>query len=131
MLKKYEKQLYAILRIVVGILFLLHGTQKLFNYPPLPPKVVLSFYIIAFGGTVELIGGILICIGLWTRAAAFIGSGEMAYAYWTVHAHRALLPLVNMGELAVIFCFLFLFMAAYGSGIWSIDSILKGQSKKE
>jgi putative oxidoreductase len=125
MSNKYEKQLYAILRILAGFLFLWHGSQKYFNYPPLPPGMVLPFYIVAFAGTIEFIGGILICVGLWTRWAAFLASGEMAYAYWSVHAHRALLPLVNMGEIAVVYCFLFLFISAYGSGIWSIDSILK------
>jgi putative oxidoreductase len=131
MLNKYEKQIYALLRIIASFLFLWHGSQKIFNYPPLPPGAVLPFYIVAIGGTIELIGGILICLGLWTRVASFIASGQMAYAYWFFHGQHAILPILNMGELAVIYCFLFLFIAAYGSGIWSIDSILKGRSKKE
>ncbi len=129
MLKKYEPQIYAIFRIVMGFLFLWHGSQKFFNYPPLPPGIVLPFYIVAIGGTVEFIGGILICIGLWIPCAAFVASGEMAYAYFSGHAHRALLPIVNMGELAVIYCFVFLFISAHGSGIWSVDSLRKGSHK--
>jgi len=131
MFNKYEKYVFAVFRIVSGFLFLWHGTQKYFNYPPLPAGVVLPFYIVAVAGTVELLGGILICIGLLTRAASFIACGEMAYAYWTVHAHSALLPLVNKGEPAVLYCFAFLFICAHGAGIWSIDSILKHRSKSE
>jgi putative oxidoreductase len=116
---------------MAGFLFLWHGSQKWFNFPPLPPGIVLPFYMVAIAGTIEFIGGILICIGLWTPAVAFIASGEMAYAYWSTHAHRALLPMVNMGELAVIYCFVFLFISTYGSGIWSVDSILKRQHKSE
>ena len=125
MLSKYEKYIYAIFRIIVGFLFMWHGAQKFFNYPPLPPGVVLPFHIVAIGGTVEFVGGILICIGLFTPWAAFIACGEMAYAYWTSHAIRGLLPMVNKGELAVLYCFIFLFISAHGSGIWSVDSILK------
>ncbi len=128
---KYEKYAYALMRIMIGFLFLWHGTQKYFNFPPLPSGIVLPFYVVAIGGTVEFIGGILICIGLFTRIAAFIACGEMAYAYWTAHAHRAILPLVNMGELAVLYCFVFLFIFAHGSGIWSVDSIFKRRHKSE
>jgi putative oxidoreductase len=122
---KYKNQLFAILRIVTGFLFLCHGSQKYFNYPPLPQGIVLPFYIVAIAGTIEFIGGILITVGLWTRWAAFLASGEMAYAYWSAHGLHALLPMVNKGELAVANCFLFLFFTAYGSGIWSIDNYLK------
>lgn len=124
-LSKYEEQAYAILRIMAGFLFLWHGSQKYFNYPPLPPGVVLPHYVHYIGGTIELLGGILIMLGLWTRWAAFFASGEMAFAYWMVHAPKAILPLINMGELAVLYCFLFLFIWSRGSGIWSIDSVRK------
>jgi len=119
-LSKYESQIYAILRIITGFLFMWHGLQKVLGYPPI--GVHLPMHILIFGGGVELLGGFLIMIGLWTRWAAFIASGEMAYAYWSVHGTHALLPLVNMGELAILYCFLFLFIAAKGSGMLSIDN---------
>jgi putative oxidoreductase len=124
--KKYENQLFAILRIIVGFLFLWHGAQKLFGYPPLPLGIVMPWSTLWIGGMVEFFGGSLIMIGLWTRWAAFIASGEMAYAYWSSHGPHALLPLVNRGELAVVYCFLFLYFSAHGSGIWSIDHLLNG-----
>jgi putative oxidoreductase len=130
MLNKYEKQLYALFRIMLGFLFLWHGSQKLFDFPPMHAGMVVPFYIIAIGGTIEFFGGLLICLGLWTPWAAFIASGQMAFAYWSVHGTRAILPVVNMGELAVVYCFAFLFISAYGSGIWSIDAILKGKKLK-
>ncbi len=124
-LSKYEEQGYAILRIITGFLFLWHGSQKYFNYPPLPAGIVVPHHIVYIAGTIELIGGILIMTGLFTRWAAFFACGEMAYAYWMVHAHNALLPLVNQGELAVLYCFVFLFIWSKGAGKWSIDSIRK------
>jgi putative oxidoreductase len=130
-LSKYEQQVYAILRIITGFLFLWHGSQKYFNYPPLPPGVVLPHYVVYIGGTIELIGGILIMIGLFTRWAAFFSSGEMAFAYWTAHAPHAVLPMVNQGELAVIYCFLFLYIWARGAGIWSIDHMRKRNIRVE
>jgi putative oxidoreductase len=122
-ISKYETQVYSILRIVVGFLFLWHGSQKLLSFPPtvhgIPP------YIVFIAGPIEFFGGLLVMIGLWTRWAALICSGEMAYAYWFVHGTHALLPLVNSGELAMIYCFLFLFISTRGSGAFSIDHILK------
>jgi putative oxidoreductase len=118
------------MRIVVGFLFLWHGSQKLFDIPGGMPSGVPPF--ITYGaGSIELIGGILVMIGLFTRWAAFIASGEMAFAYWMVHGTKALLPLQNKGELAVIYCFVFLFIAAQGSGIWSIDSLRRRSSGKD
>jgi putative oxidoreductase len=122
---KYEAQTYALLRIVVGFLFLCHGSQKLFNYPPLPEGIKIPFFILSVGSPLELLGGFLIMIGLWTRWTAFICSGEMAFAYWMGHGTHALLPIVNQGELAMIYCFLFLFISAKGSGIFSLDHYLK------
>jgi len=127
-LVKYEEQAYAVLRIMTGFLFLWHGSQKYFNFPPVPPGIVLPHYIVYIGGTIEFLGGLLILIGLWTRWAAFFACGEMAYAYWMVHASKALLPLVNQGEIAVLYCFVFLFIWSKGAGIWSIDKIRKRQS---
>jgi putative oxidoreductase len=126
-LTKYETQIYSILRIAVGFLFLWHGIQKIFNFPPSGHDIPLL--IVVIGGGVEFFGGLLIMLGLFTRWAAFISSGEMAYAYWSVHGTHAILPLVNMGEMAVLYCFLFLYIAAKGSGQFSIDNLLR-MSKK-
>src|SRR5262249_58291452 len=114
-------QTYVVFRIVVGFLFLCHGMQKLFGFPGTMPPGAPAF-IVYIGGSIELIGGILVMIGLFTRWAAFISSGEMAVAYWMAHGPRALLPIVNQGELAVVYCFAFLFIAARGAGIWSVDA---------
>lgn len=120
-----EAEIYALLRIVTGFLFLWHGMQKLFGFPGAMPPGVPAF-IIWVAGPLELFGGILVMIGLATRPVAFVLSGLMAFAYWMGHgakgiAEGALLPAQNGGELAVVYCFLFLFISARGSGIWSVD----------
>lgn len=121
-LSKYNPQAYALLRIVVGFLFLWHGAQKLFGFPIAMPGGVPPF-IIYVAGPIELIGGALIMIGLCTRWAAFLTSGLMAFAYWMGHGTKALLPIQNNGELAALYCFVFLFLATQGGGIWSIDAL--------
>lgn len=118
-ISKYENQIYAILRIVAGFLFLWHGSQKLFSVPH--AAYTIPAYLVIIAGPIEFFGGLLVMIGLWTRWFAFICSGEMAYAYWSVHAAKALLPLQNGGELALLYCFLFLFISARGPGDFSID----------
>jgi putative oxidoreductase len=121
-LVKYEKRIYVILRFVAGFLFLWHGSQKMFDFPAagfVPPA-----YILWIAGPIEFLGGLMIMFGLFTRWAAFIASGEMAYAYWSAHGTIALLPLVNRGELAMLYCFLFLFIAAKGSGACAIDNLI-------
>ena len=120
-MKPYESQTYALMRIVAGFLFLWHGSQKLFKFPGTLPEGV-SAFIIYVAGPIELIGGVLIIIGLFTRWAAFICSGQMAAAYWMTHGAKALLPLSNGGELAALYCFVFLFIAAKGAGLWSVDA---------
>jgi putative oxidoreductase len=102
-------------------MFLLHGTQKFFNFPQQYPYGELGFLSIA-AGSIELIGGVLIILGLTTRGAAFLCSGTMAAAYWLVHGTKSFYPLVNGGELAALYCFIFLFIACKGSGIWSMDN---------
>jgi len=120
-LDNFQEQTYALLRITAGFMFLLHGTQKYFNFPQDYPYGELGFLSIA-AGTIEVVGGVLIIIGLTTRAAAFICSGTMAVAYWVFHGTQSIYPLVNGGELAALYCFIFLFIACKGSGIWSMDN---------
>ena len=120
-LENYQEQAYAVLRITAGFMFLLHGTQKFFNFPQQYPYGELGFLSIA-AGSIELIGGVLIILGLTTRGAAFLCSGTMAAAYWLVHGTQSFYPIVNGGEIAALYCFIFLFIACKGSGIWSMDN---------
>jgi len=120
-MRAYAGHTYAMLRIVTGFLFLWHGTQKLLR-GPLPPPPQIPSFVIAIAGPIELIGGTLVMIGLFTGWAAFLCSGLMACAYWMAHGTQALLPIQNMGELAVLFCFVFLYISSHGSGIWSVDA---------
>lgn len=117
---RYSPQLYAILRIVAGLMFAMHGTQKLFGWPGGSEPVGDTLMKVA--GAIEIVTGVLIAIGLFAGYAAFLASGEMAAAYFKAHARDSFWPLLNHGELAVLYCFLFLFMAAYGAGIWSADA---------
>ncbi len=114
-----EDQAYALLRIVTGFLFIWHGTQKLINFPSDFPYPMSNLMLSA--GVIEAAGGALVMIGLFTRPAAFICSGTMAVAYWMVHGMRDFFPMLNGGEMAIMFCFAFLFIAARGPGIWSLD----------
>ncbi|HJU05414.1 MAG TPA: DoxX family protein [Nitrospiraceae bacterium] len=119
-MRPYQSQVYALLRIVAGFMFLWHGTQKLFGFPGVPPNV--PPFVIYIAGPIEFVGGLLVMIGLYAGWAAFICSGQMAFAYWMVHGTRALLPIQNGGELAALYCLVFLFIASRGSGIWSVDA---------
>ena len=127
-ISKYETQIYAIFRIIAGFLFLWHGSQKLFGFPPAGHEM--PIYIMLIAGPIEFFGGLLIMIGLWTHWVAFICSGEMAFAYWSVHGTHAILPIMNGGELAIIYCFLFLFIASKGSGVFSLDHFLEKRRQK-
>ena len=132
-LGRYSEYFYAILRIVSGFLFMWHGSQKLFGFPPQqrPAGAAAESLsaVMAIGAGIELIGGLLIMIGLFTSFAAFICSGMMAVAYFGWHfSMDAFLPIVNRGELAVVYCFLFLYMASRGSGHWSVESMFKGSA---
>lgn len=120
----YAQQTYALMRIVTGFLFLWHGTQKLFSVP-MPPPMQLPSFVITIAGPIELIGGTLVMIGFMTGWAAFLCSGLMASAYWMVHGMQAPLPIQNMGELAALYCFVFLYISAHGSGVWSVDAARK------
>lgn len=122
----FSAQTYALMRIVTGLLFIWHGTMKLFGIPAAlsfsPP-----FHVHYIAGPIELIGGVLIMIGLFTRWSAFICSGEMAVAYWMAHGNKMFgdlmqaFPILNHGELTVLYCFSFLFISSQGPGIWSVD----------
>ncbi|HEV7516864.1 MAG TPA: DoxX family protein [Thermoanaerobaculia bacterium] len=119
-LGRYTEPCYALFRIIFGLLFASHGAAKVFGV--LGQKVT-SPPLIVVGGWIELVAGLLIAIGLFTGVAAFIASGEMAVAYFMVHASGGFWPTVNHGEPAVLYCFAFLYMAARGSGLWSVDSL--------
>ena len=119
-LGRWHPQLLAVLRIVVGLLFLEHGLSKFLGFPvpfpvhPLPPLLIAA-------GVVECVAGVLVTIGLFTRLAAFLASGEMAVGYFMMHFPNGFWPLANKGEAAILFCFVFLYIAAAGPGAWSID----------
>jgi putative oxidoreductase len=119
-MQSFSSQTYALLRIVAGFLFLWHGCQKLFGFPGEPPGA--PPFVIYIAGPIELVGGALVLVGLFTRWAAFLCSGLMAFAYWMAHGTEALLPILNRGELAALYCFVFLFIAAHGPGMWSVDA---------
>jgi putative oxidoreductase len=124
---RFTPQVFALLRIVSGLMFILHGTQKLFGYPPMEKPMTFAIMSVpGVAGLIELVCGTLILLGLLTGIAAFIASGEMAVAYFMAHAGKGgFWPLQNHGELAVLYCFVFLYFAAHGGGIWSIDSVLR------
>ena len=113
-MKPFEGQLYAVMRILVGVNFALHGTQKLFDFPKAAPDA--PAFVIFVAGGIELVGGAMVAAGFQTRWAAFLCSGLMAAAYWMAHGTRALLPIQNGGELAMIYCFAFLYIACKGGG---------------
>lgn len=131
MLKRFEPQAYALLRIVAGFMFAMHGSQKLLGWPApaqggggsLPPMMMVA-------GVVELVGGLLILVGLFAGIAAFISSGQMAAAFFMAHAPNGWNPLLNQGELAALYSFLFLYIATRGSGIWSVDAA-RGATNRE
>lgn len=123
-LSPWQPQLLAVLRIVTAYIFLLHGTAKLLHWPHVPMfDNVQLLSMIGIAGILELVGGILLLIGLFTRPVAFVLSGEMAAAYFIGHASKGavLLPLLNDGDAAVLYCFIFLYLAAAGPGAWSVD----------
>ncbi|HQS15421.1 DoxX family protein [Reyranella sp.] len=119
----WAPRLLSVLRIMTGLLFLQHGTAKLLKIPTIPMFANLSLTSPpGIAGILELVGGVLMILGLFTRSVAFILSGLMAVAYFMAHAPRGFYPILNAGELAALYCFVFLYIAAAGPGPWSIDA---------
>jgi putative oxidoreductase len=123
---KWEAQILSVLRIITAFLFIAHGAQKLFGFlaPPGAPTASLQSQV-GIGGILEFFGGLLLLVGLFTRPVAFILCGMMAVAYFQTHAPGGFWPLQNKGELAVLYCFVFLYLAAAGPGPWSVDRALR------
>jgi putative oxidoreductase len=124
----WEPRMLSILRIMTGLLLLQHGLNKFFGFPPTPNPRPFDLWTLSPGlsGTLELIGGVLIVVGLFTRPVAFILAGEMAVAYFMAHAPRGFYPLQNGGnggELAILYCFVFLYLWVAGGGVWSLDRL--------
>jgi putative oxidoreductase len=125
---RFQPHVLSILRIMAGLLFLEHGLSKLLGFPPhgqMPAFLALEW----FAGMIEFVGGALVAVGLFTRAAAFIMSGEMAIAYFMGHAPKSFFPLLNGGEAAILFCFVFLYFVFAGAGPWSLDALLRRKNR--
>ena len=126
-LRPYSAQLLSLLRIMSGLLLLQHGTAKYLNFPVGPMNNASPMTMSGAAGLIELIGGVLIVIGLFTRPAAFIISGITAVAYFYAHAHQGFFPILNRGELTALYCFVFLYLAAAGGGAFSLDRLWHGK----
>jgi putative oxidoreductase len=122
-LATWSPRVLSILRIIIGLLFLEHGTSKFLSLPVSPMTGVAPTSLSGINGMIELVGGVLIVLGLFTRPVAFILAGDMAVAYFIAHGPRGFFPLLNGGELAIIYCFVFLYLAVAGGGEWSIDHL--------
>jgi putative oxidoreductase len=120
---RWMPRILSILRIVTAFLFMQHGAQKLFGFPAPPPAAHPLFSLIGVAGILEFFGGMLLFIGLFSRPVAFLLSGQMAVAYFMAHAPQGFWPLLNRGELAVLYCFIFLYLTAVGGGSWSLDRL--------
>jgi putative oxidoreductase len=122
----YAPYVLSIVRIVVALLFFEHGTSRLFGFPsPLPTPAFLSLYW--FAGAIEFAGGALVALGLFTRPAAFIMSGQMAAAYFISHAPHSFFPILNRGDSSILYCFVFLYIVFAGAGPWSLDAVWSRQ----
>jgi putative oxidoreductase len=123
----WAPRVLSLLRVVAALTFIEHGTQKLLNFPARPnnapgPQL---FSLYGAAGTIEIVGGILLVFGLFTRPVALILSGEMAFAYWMSHAPKSMFPILNGGDGAVLFCFIFLYLAFAGGGAFSLDALMR------
>lgn len=124
-LKPYAAQLLSVLRIMSGLLLLQHGTTKYLSVPPGPMNNASPMTMGGAAGIFELVGGVMLVLGFFTRPVAFVLSGVMAIAYFYAHAPRGFYPILNGGELAAFYCFVFLYLAAAGGGAWSVDRMMK------
>jgi len=126
-LDSWTPVMLSVLRIVAGLLFLEHGTMKILGFPlgPANQTLVAAGSMFWFAGLLELVGGPLLCMGLFTRPVAFLLSGQMAFAYFLTHARHSPFPAANEGDAAILYCFLFLFFVFSGPGPWSVDARLK------
>ena len=121
---RYAPQVLSIVRIMIALLFFEHGLSKFFGFPQAATTPAL-FSLSWFGGAIELVGGAFLAVGLFSRASAFLMSGEMAFAYFISHAPRDFFPINNRGDAAILYCFIFLYFAFAGGGPWSLDAILE------
>jgi putative oxidoreductase len=121
----WTPRLLSVLRIVSAFMFVTHGTQKWLGFPVPRPSATTIASLSGVAGVFELVGGALLLIGLFTRPVAFILSGEMAFAYWIGHAPRNFFPVLNGGDAAILYCFLFLYIAFAGGGPWSLDAMMR------
>jgi putative oxidoreductase len=117
-LEKARPYILSIVRIMVALLFLEHGLQKFFGFPTAGPPMSPLLYV---QGVIEIVGGLLLLVGVFTRVVAFVLAGDMAVAYFLAHFPRSFFPAVNAGDAAVLYCFIFLYMMFAGGGIWSVD----------
>jgi putative oxidoreductase len=131
-LNRFADPVYCIMRLIVGLLFACHGAQKVLGWFPKPGQASSPpDMMMTVGGWIELICGLLIAIGLLTRPAAFLASGMMAVAYFMAHASGGFFPIVNKGEMAVVYAWLFFFMFFYGSGRFSVDAMRRGAATSD
>ena len=129
--ERWAPYLRSVLRIVVAFLFIAHGTQKLFGVPSAEPRAPVELMsLMGLAGVIETFGGLLLLLGLFTRPVAFVLAGEMAAAYFMSHAPRGFGPLLNRGEPATLFCFVWLYLAAAGPGPWSLDALRRRSRRR-
>lgn len=119
----WTPRLLSVLRIVSALIFMAHGTQKILGFPASPHPSPEMFSLPWIAGILELFGGALLVVGLFTRPVAFVLSGLMAFAYWMAHAPRSFFPVLNGGDAAILYCFVFLYLVAAGGGVWSLDAL--------
>lgn len=124
----WTPRMLSVLRFMTGLLFLEHGTGKIFGFPSSEHAAQTLLSLMGFQGVLELVGGFLILIGLFTRPVAFILAGNMAVAYFMAHAPQSFFPTINGGQLAILFCFVFLYLAFAGGGEWSVDEQRRGNA---
>jgi putative oxidoreductase len=127
LLANWTPRLLSVLRIVAAFLFMAHGMQKWFGFPAPFPFPITLWSLPGIAGVMEIVGGALLLLGLFSRPVAFLLSGEMAFAYFIAHAPKNFWPILNGGESAVLFCFVFLYIAAAGGGPWSLDRLMRRQ----